>query len=384
MNNCIEDEIEQIDFLHSQSIKEYYKHNYTGGISLLTEVFQKYNSLYEQGSISLNLPYIAGLQTKLGIFNFQQGDFNKSYEWFLEELNTREKIHNNQPHEDIANALGHIGESFNKMGKYTESIDYYSQKLKMLNKLYTEPNAAIATTHRDIGVQYFHRAADMHSSDESKSQDDSPKYAEQKDHSDSTLQYFIKALKMQEKLYPAKDNDFTSEILDKIGGRYKELQKYEDSAKYYDLALLMNLRIYGQKPADTHSEKENLFLYCSVYKLVSIHKILHNDSDAMHRMIQTIELLKQHNSNPSLVIATLAKDIGDMGSIFADKEDSSHYYAQSSAMLEQYNNEHATNSTLLNSACIERAEEKTVRGVVEVAKIPLSGQSGDHVAEIGQ
>ena len=119
--------------------------------------------------------------------------------------------------------LNNIGAAFNSKGEYDRAIDYYEKALAILKKFHSEVHPNITTSYNNIGEALKGKGI-----------------------YDTAIEYYEKALTIDKKFY-GEEHPKIATYYNNIGGAWKSKVQYDKAIEYYEKALAIGKKFYGEE-----------------------------------------------------------------------------------------------------------------------------------------
>ncbi len=158
----------------------------------------------------------------IGVVYFHQGDCPKALGYYFRALKMDEELGNK---DGIARHIGNIGIIYCEQGDYPKALDYYFRALKINEELGNRNKSGIARNLGNIGSVYEKQAESQRSSD-------SAAYRERI--YNKALDYYFKALKMDEELG---NKSGIATDLGNIGSLYTKTGRFKEAEGYLKRSL---------------------------------------------------------------------------------------------------------------------------------------------------
>lgn len=172
---------------------------------------------------------VANAYHNIGTVHYFKGDYDKALQFYMQSLEIREKINDQQGSALSANNIGNI---YNNQGDYVKALDYYLRSLKVREKL--NDKKGMAASYNNIGAVY-----EM-----------------QKDFS-KALEYFSRSLKIRQEIG---DKQGTALSLNNIGNVLYYTDNYKDALNNYKRSLEIRIGIGDkQGTADCYHNMSNIY-----------------------------------------------------------------------------------------------------------------------------
>lgn len=213
--------------------------NYDAAISWLEKSYTIYNSANgDKGSAANALSYI-------GSAYFDSSNYDKALIYYQNELSVRKSIHG-ENHKDIANCYANIGLVHEFKGEYKAALNYFQKALAIRQKLFGENDLKTADSYHDIASENYLLG----------------NYQE-------SIEYFFKALKIREELAGSSSYE-VAHTLGAIATVYIESQLFDDALGanratekiYFDLKINQ----ISQEFAVLYNERGRIYFSQSDYK----------------------------------------------------------------------------------------------------------------------
>ena len=214
-------------------------------------------------------------------------------------------LHEGEHHDDVGVALRSVGLAYERLGKYTQALEYHQQALKMYQGLHErEHHADVAAVLRSVGLAYERLG----------------KYTQ-------ALEYYQQALKMYQEVHEKKDHADVARNLRNVGIAYKNLGNHAQALEYYQQALAMYQALHeGEHHADIAAALRSVGL---------AHQNLSKYTEALEYYQKALEMRKALYKGDHADVAQVLNDVGVAYERLGKDTQALEYYQQALAIYQE-------------------------------------------------